>query len=82
MEKLRRLIFKGLEEDIWSQDSGDTPTNEATNERSPGIDGVESEPRSRFKWETEELEAPTEEVDHSVQVVRKGECAFSTSSWK
>ncbi|XP_072553649.1 rho guanine nucleotide exchange factor 11 isoform X3 [Paramormyrops kingsleyae] len=76
LEKLRRLIFKGLEEDVWSQDSADTPTNEATNERSPRIDGVESEPTSSFKWETEELGTPPleaeEEVDHSVQVVRKG----------
>ncbi|XP_048826817.1 rho guanine nucleotide exchange factor 11 isoform X2 [Brienomyrus brachyistius] len=80
LEKLRRLVFKGLEEDAWSQDSGATPTNEATNERSPQIDGVESEPTSSFKWETEELGTPPLEAeDHSVQVVRKAEGVGSAS---
>ncbi|KAG7269180.1 hypothetical protein CRUP_016052, partial [Coryphaenoides rupestris] len=39
VESLRQLIFPHMEEDAWSRDSDDTPTNEMANERNLSGDG-------------------------------------------
>uniref|UniRef100_A0A8C9WDB7 Rho guanine nucleotide exchange factor 11 n=1 Tax=Scleropages formosus TaxID=113540 RepID=A0A8C9WDB7_SCLFO len=78
VERLKQLIFRSLEEDCWSQDSDDTPTNETANERSPFIDGINSEALEQDaglkQWEHEEGEMPCLEMERGVQVVRRGEC--------
>ncbi|KPP69336.1 rho guanine nucleotide exchange factor 11-like [Scleropages formosus] len=76
VERLKQLIFRSLEEDCWSQDSDDTPTNETANERSPFIDGINSEALEQDaglkQWEHEEGEMPCLEMERGVQVVRRG----------
>uniref|UniRef100_A0A8C9RU56 Rho guanine nucleotide exchange factor 11 n=1 Tax=Scleropages formosus TaxID=113540 RepID=A0A8C9RU56_SCLFO len=77
VERLKQLIFRSLEEDCWSQDSDDTPTNETANERSPFIDGINSEALEQDaglkQWEHEEGEMPCLEMERGVQVVRRGD---------
>ncbi|XP_018619282.1 rho guanine nucleotide exchange factor 11 isoform X2 [Scleropages formosus] len=83
VERLKQLIFRSLEEDCWSQDSDDTPTNETANERSPFIDGINSEALEQDaglkQWEHEEGEMPCLEMERGVQVVRRAEGAGSAS---
>lgn len=81
VETLRQLIFRDLEEDCWSHESDDTPTNETTNERSPFTERPRPESLetvlsfSTNEWEAEaepEEASPTDAEQPSVQVVRKG----------
>ncbi|XP_036967803.1 rho guanine nucleotide exchange factor 11 isoform X7 [Acanthopagrus latus] len=79
VETLRQLILRDLEEDGWSHDSDDTPTNETANERSSFTErqqheSLETGPNfSADEWEAEPEEVlPPEDERPSVQVVRKG----------
>lgn len=79
VETLRQLILRDLEEDGWSHDSDDTPTNETANERSSFTERQQHEPLetgpnfSADEWEAEPEEVlPPEAERPSVQVVRKG----------
>lgn len=73
VETLRQLILRDLEEEGWSHDSGDTPTNEAAGERSP-----EEEQRGEEEEEAAFLKIAEEDARHQAgeqpgfQVVRKG----------
>lgn len=69
VETLRQLILRDLEEEGWSQDSDDTPTNEAASERSP-LSGTVL--RIAEEGEPEEDVRPQGEEAPSFQVVRKG----------
>lgn len=71
--------MRDLEEDGWSHDSNDTPTNETANERSSFTERQQHEPLetgpnfSADEWEAEPEEVlPPEAERPSVQVVRKG----------
>ncbi|XP_056156789.1 rho guanine nucleotide exchange factor 11 [Lampris incognitus] len=79
VETLRQLIFRDLEEDQWSHNSDNTPTNETTNERSTFTDGQRPGSLetglgvSVNQWEAEPEEAPPPEAEHpAFQVMRKG----------
>lgn len=81
VETLRQLILRDLDEDGWSHNSDDTPTNETTNERSSFTErqrpaSLETVLNfSTNEWEAEpEEEAPPPDAEQpgSVQVVRKG----------
>ncbi|XP_062300531.1 rho guanine nucleotide exchange factor 11 isoform X2 [Scomber scombrus] len=79
VETLRQLIIRDLEEDAWSHDSDDTPTNETANERGSFSERQRPESQetilsfSTSEWEAEPEEAPTSDTEQpSVQVIRKG----------
>ncbi|KAF3697778.1 Rho guanine nucleotide exchange factor 11 RhoGEF glutamate transport modulator GTRAP48 [Channa argus] len=85
VETLRQLILQDLQEDGWSHDSDDTPTNETVNEmstetqRPESLDTVHS--FCKDEWEAEpELVSPTDTEKPSVQVVRKAVVAGPSSS--
>uniref|UniRef100_A0A3Q1BBC2 Rho guanine nucleotide exchange factor (GEF) 11 n=1 Tax=Amphiprion ocellaris TaxID=80972 RepID=A0A3Q1BBC2_AMPOC len=87
VETLRQLILQDLEEDGWSHDSDDTPTNETANERSSFIERQRPESLetvlnfSTNEWEAEPDEALLPDAAQpSVQVVRKAVVAGSSSS--
>uniref|UniRef100_A0A671UNH4 Rho guanine nucleotide exchange factor (GEF) 11 n=1 Tax=Sparus aurata TaxID=8175 RepID=A0A671UNH4_SPAAU len=87
VETLRQLILRDLEEDGWSHDSDDTPTNETANERSSFTERQQHEPLetgpnfSADEWEAEPEEVlPPEAERPSVQVVRKAVVAGPSSS--
>ncbi|XP_029310526.1 LOW QUALITY PROTEIN: rho guanine nucleotide exchange factor 11 [Cottoperca gobio] len=89
VETLRQLILRDLEEDSWSHDSDDTPTNEAANDRSSFAERQRPESLetvlnfSTSEWEAEpEEEAPPPDAEQpgSVQVVRKAVVAGPSSS--
>ncbi|XP_034470827.1 rho guanine nucleotide exchange factor 11 isoform X5 [Hippoglossus hippoglossus] len=79
VETLRRLIIRDLEEDGWSHDSDDTPTNETANEGSSLSERQRPESLetilnfSTSDWEAEPEEVPPSDADPPcVQVVRTG----------
>lgn len=80
VETLRQLILRDLEEDSWSHDSDDTPTNETANERSSfterqrpeSLETVLNFSINEWEAEPEEVPPPDAEQPSSVQVVRKG----------
>ncbi|XP_035531111.1 rho guanine nucleotide exchange factor 11 isoform X7 [Morone saxatilis] len=79
VETLKQLILRDLEEDGWSHDSDDTPTNETTNERSSFTERQRPESLETVlnfsvdEWEAEPEEVPPPDAEQpSVQVVRKG----------
>ncbi|XP_042367767.1 rho guanine nucleotide exchange factor 11 isoform X6 [Plectropomus leopardus] len=80
VETLRQLILRDLEEDGWSHDSDDTPTNETGNERSPfgkrqrpeSIETILNFSTNEWEAEPEEVLPPDAEQPSGVQVVRKG----------
>ncbi|XP_065806961.1 rho guanine nucleotide exchange factor 11 isoform X3 [Labrus bergylta] len=87
VETLRQLIIRDLEEDGWSHDSDDTPTNETGNRRSSFSERQRPESLetvlnfSTGEWEAEPEEAPPPEAEQSsVQVVRKAVVAGPSSS--
>ncbi|XP_023271105.1 rho guanine nucleotide exchange factor 11 isoform X3 [Seriola lalandi dorsalis] len=87
VETLRRLISRDLEEDGWSHDSDDTPTNETANEGSSFSDRQRPESlETILNFSTNDLEAEPEEVppsdteQPSVQVIRKAVVAGPSSS--
>lgn len=75
VETLRQLILRDLEEEGWSHDSDDTPTNEAAGERGPPS---ERPPPSETVLKIAEECEPEEDAEHEdaeqqgFQVVRKG----------
>uniref|UniRef100_A0A3Q3FMU9 Rho guanine nucleotide exchange factor 11 n=1 Tax=Labrus bergylta TaxID=56723 RepID=A0A3Q3FMU9_9LABR len=87
VETLRQLIIRDLEEDGWSHDSDDTPTNETGNRRSSFSERQRPESLetvlnfSTGEWEAEPEEAPPPEAEQSsVHVVRKAVVAGPSSS--
>ncbi|XP_074555282.1 rho guanine nucleotide exchange factor 11 isoform X3 [Halichoeres trimaculatus] len=89
VETLRQLILRDLEDDGWSHDSDDTPTNETANNRNsfserPRPESLETVLNfSTNEWEAEPDVAPpppTEAEPPSVQVVRKAVGAGPSSS--
>lgn len=81
VETLRQLIIRDLEDDGWSHDSDDTPTNETANERNSFAKRQRPESLETVlnfsinEWEAEpEEEAPPPDAEQpsSVQVIRKG----------
>ncbi|XP_060922033.1 rho guanine nucleotide exchange factor 11 [Limanda limanda] len=77
VETLRRLIIRDLEDDGWSHDSDDTPTNETANEGSSLSERQRPESLetilnfSTDDWEAEPDEAPPSDAEPpGVQVVR------------
>ncbi|KAK5858612.1 hypothetical protein PBY51_002739 [Eleginops maclovinus] len=89
VETLRQLILRDLDEDGWSHDSDDTPTNETTNEKSSFSERQRPQSLetvlnfSPSEWEAEpEEEAPPPDAEppSSVQVVRKAVVAGPSSS--
>ncbi|KAF3837235.1 hypothetical protein F7725_004699 [Dissostichus mawsoni] len=87
VETLRQLILRDLDEDGWSHNSDDTPTNETTNERSLFTERQRPESLetvlnfSTDEWEAEpEEEAPPIDAEQpsSVQVVRKAQGESAT----
>lgn len=79
VETLRQLILRDLEEDAWSHDSDDTPTNETANEQNSFSERQRPESQetilsvSTNEWEAEPEEAPASDAEQpSVQVIRKG----------
>ncbi|XP_046907645.1 rho guanine nucleotide exchange factor 11 isoform X1 [Hypomesus transpacificus] len=86
VETLRLLIFRDLEEDGWSHNSGETPTNETANEKSPFTDRQRPESSetvpgvspNQSKAASEEV-PPPEAEPQSVHVVRKALVAGSSS---
>ncbi|KAM8899679.1 rho guanine nucleotide exchange factor 11 isoform 3-T3 [Spinachia spinachia] len=90
VETLRQLILRDLEEDAWSHNSDDTPTNGTASARS-SLTGGTRRPESletvlNFRadeWEAEpraEAPPPGEEPPGSVQVIRKAVVAGPSSS--
>ncbi|XP_041841511.1 rho guanine nucleotide exchange factor 11 isoform X3 [Melanotaenia boesemani] len=79
VETLRQLILRDLEEDGWSHDSDDTPTNETTNGRSSftarqrpeSLETVLNFSTNEWDAEPEEVPTPSDSRPCSVQVVRK-----------
>uniref|UniRef100_A0A3P8UCX9 Rho guanine nucleotide exchange factor 11 n=1 Tax=Cynoglossus semilaevis TaxID=244447 RepID=A0A3P8UCX9_CYNSE len=79
VESLRQLILRDLEEDGWSHDSDDTPTNETANDgssvcdrqRPTSLETVLSFSTNEWEAEPEEAE-PSDPEQPSVHVVRKG----------
>ncbi|XP_059210834.1 rho guanine nucleotide exchange factor 11 isoform X2 [Centropristis striata] len=88
VETLRQLILRDLEEDGWSHDSDDTPTNETANERNSFTERQRPESLqtvlnfSTNEWEAEPEEAPPPDAEQpsSVQVIRKAVVAGPSSS--
>ncbi|XP_034532527.1 rho guanine nucleotide exchange factor 11 isoform X5 [Notolabrus celidotus] len=87
VETLRQLIIRDLEEDGWSHDSDDTPTNETGNERNSFAERQRPESLetvlnfSTNEWEAEPEGVPPPEAEQpSVQVVRKAVGAGPSSS--
>ncbi|XP_049423909.1 rho guanine nucleotide exchange factor 11 isoform X1 [Epinephelus fuscoguttatus] len=87
VETLRQLILRDLEEDGWSHDSDDTPTNETANERSSFTERQRPESLetvlnfSTNEWEADPEEVPPPEAEQpSIQVVRKAVVAGPSSS--
>uniref|UniRef100_A0A8D2ZQU0 Rho guanine nucleotide exchange factor (GEF) 11 n=1 Tax=Scophthalmus maximus TaxID=52904 RepID=A0A8D2ZQU0_SCOMX len=94
VETLRRLILRDFEEDGWSHDSDDTPTNETANEgssltdrqRPESMETVLSFGTNDWEADAEEEAAPLDAEQPGVQVVRKGRrdptenCSLSFSS--
>ncbi|XP_010793949.1 rho guanine nucleotide exchange factor 11, partial [Notothenia coriiceps] len=89
VETLRQLILRDLDEDGWSHNSDDTPTNETTNERSSFPERQRPESlETVLNFSINELEAEPEEEappldaeqPSSVQVVRKAVVAGPSSS--
>uniref|UniRef100_A0A3Q1ER16 Rho guanine nucleotide exchange factor 11 n=1 Tax=Acanthochromis polyacanthus TaxID=80966 RepID=A0A3Q1ER16_9TELE len=87
VETLRQLILQDLEEDGWSHDSDDTPTNETATERSSFTERQRPESLetvlnfSTNEWEAEPDEALLPDAAQpSVQVMRKAVVAGSSSS--
>ncbi|XP_018543374.1 rho guanine nucleotide exchange factor 11 isoform X1 [Lates calcarifer] len=87
VETLRRLISRDLEEDRWSHDSDDTPTNETANEESSLSERQRPESLetvlnfSTNDWEAEPVEVlPSDTEQPSVQVIRKAVVAGPSSS--
>ncbi|XP_076580787.1 rho guanine nucleotide exchange factor 11 isoform X2 [Chaetodon auriga] len=87
VETLRQLILRDLEEDGWSHDSDDTPTNETANERSSFTDPQQPESLETAlslgtgAWEAEPEEVPPPDAEQpSVKVVRKAVVAGPSSS--
>ncbi|XP_035531110.1 rho guanine nucleotide exchange factor 11 isoform X6 [Morone saxatilis] len=87
VETLKQLILRDLEEDGWSHDSDDTPTNETTNERSSFTERQRPESLETVlnfsvdEWEAEPEEVPPPDAEQpSVQVVRKAMVAGPSSS--
>ncbi|XP_037614086.1 rho guanine nucleotide exchange factor 11 isoform X3 [Sebastes umbrosus] len=89
VETLRQLIIRDLEEDGWSHDSDDTPTNETANERNSFAERQRPESLETVlnfsinEWEAEpEEEAPPPDAEQpsSVQVIRKAVVAGPSSS--
>lgn len=66
---MRQLILRDLEEEGWSLDSDDTPTNEANSERSP-LSGTVL--RIAEEGEPEEDVRRQDKEPPSFQIVRKG----------
>ncbi|CAL8327041.1 unnamed protein product [Lota lota] len=90
VESLRQLIFRDLEDDGWSRDSDDTPTNEMANERHSSAYGQRALSletvlnTSQLDAEDEATppatsEAPPATEQPGVQVVRKAVVAGSSS---
>lgn len=86
METLKQLLLQDPEEDSWSHDSDDTPTNETAGERSP-LDSEQQRPESletvlKFStedWDTEPYDVQTAETEQPpLQVIRKGIRPFKT----
>ncbi|XP_047192164.1 rho guanine nucleotide exchange factor 11 isoform X3 [Scophthalmus maximus] len=79
VETLRRLILRDFEEDGWSHDSDDTPTNETANEgssltdrqRPESMETVLSFGTNDWEADAEEEAAPLDAEQPGVQVVRK-----------
>ncbi|XP_061566635.1 rho guanine nucleotide exchange factor 11 [Cololabis saira] len=78
VETLRQLILRDLEEDGWSHDSDDTPTNETSNGTSSLAERRQPESLetvlnySISEWEVETEESALSDVGEAgVQVVRK-----------
>lgn len=78
VETLRQLILQDLQEDGWSHDSDNTPTNETVNERSSA---ERQRPESletvlslcTNEWESEPEHIPPSDAEKpNIQVVRKG----------
>ncbi|GLD64734.1 rho guanine nucleotide exchange factor 11 isoform X1, partial [Lates japonicus] len=87
VETLRRLISRDLEEDGWSHDSDDTPTNETANEGSSLSERQRPESLetvlnfSTTDWEAESEEVlPSDTERPSIQVIRKAVVAGPSSS--
>nr|XP_046236179.1 rho guanine nucleotide exchange factor 11 isoform X1 [Scatophagus argus] len=87
VETLRQLILRDLEEDGWSHDSDDTPTNETANERNSFTERQRPESLETIlnfctdDWEAEPEEVQPSDVEpSSVQVVRKAVVAGISSS--
>lgn len=75
VETLRQLILRDLEEEGWSHDSDDTPTNEGGGERGPLS---ERPPSAETLLKVAEERQPEDEAGHQeeepagFQVMRKG----------
>ncbi|XP_030609052.1 rho guanine nucleotide exchange factor 11 isoform X2 [Archocentrus centrarchus] len=87
VETLRQLILRDLEEDSWSHDSDDTPTNETAAERSSFTERQRPESlETVLNYCTDEWDAEPEELlpakteKPSVQVVRKAVVVGPSSS--
>ncbi|XP_062416583.1 rho guanine nucleotide exchange factor 11 isoform X4 [Pungitius pungitius] len=85
VETLRQLILRDFEEDAWSHNSDDTPTNEAASERSSLTErrrpeSPEAAPNDREAGRRAEAPPPDVQRPGSVQVVRKAVVAGPSSS--
>ncbi|XP_041820615.1 rho guanine nucleotide exchange factor 11 isoform X2 [Chelmon rostratus] len=87
VETLKQLILRDLEEDGWSHDSDDTPTNETANERNSIAEQRRPESLetvlsfSTHDWEAEPEGVPPPDAEQpGVQVVRKAVVAGPSSS--
>ena len=79
VETLRRLILRDLEEDGWSHDSDDTPTNETTNEGGSFAERQRPESLETVlnfgadDWVADPEVVPASDTEQPIiQVVRKG----------
>ncbi|XP_040886987.1 rho guanine nucleotide exchange factor 11 isoform X2 [Toxotes jaculatrix] len=87
VETLRRLISQDLEDDGWSHDSDETPTNETANDGSSFAERQRPESLetvlsfSTNDWEAEPEEVPPSDTEQpNVQVIRKAVVAGPSSS--
>uniref|UniRef100_A0A3Q1I678 Uncharacterized protein n=1 Tax=Anabas testudineus TaxID=64144 RepID=A0A3Q1I678_ANATE len=87
VETLRQLILQDLQEDGWSHDSDDTPTNETVNERSSSAERQRPESLETVlslctnEWESEPEHIPPSDAEkRNIQVVRKAVVAGPSSS--
>lgn len=67
---MRQLILRDLEEEGWSHDSDDTPTNEGGGERGPP--SAETLLKVAEERQPEEEAGPQEAEPPGFQVMRKG----------